>query len=113
MNKQRALAVYRDIKKHWKNYDQSVFHEENSEVGECLSTHCVAGFCELRALGIKRRDNISKEEVHYTSPYRTNDIAQAYLGLTDDESQYLFSGGTTWREVSQVLRTGKLPKWYV
>ncbi len=111
MNKKRALAVYRDIKKHWKNYDQSVYHEHNPEVGECLSTHCVAGFCELRAKGIKKRDNIAEDEVEMMNPIRTHEIGRQYLNITYAQAQYLFGGGTPWKTISRILQTGKFPKW--
>jgi hypothetical protein len=112
MNKRRAMAVYRDIKKHWKNYDQGSYHGRNPEVGECLSVHCVAGFCELRVLGIRKRSGVSPDKL--SGPFSTKsayEYGKEYLELTNGQANYLFDSTTRWASVSRILRTGKFPKW--
>lgn len=86
-------------------YDQTVYVSNKSEIGECGTRACIAGF----AVGIKdyKRDWFRMWIDNHHNEIDINTRAQNLLGLSNHESACLFSGDwkpTNDMTVPEVLR---------
>lgn len=117
-----ALAVRKLIENHPENWQQAVWYGYEShdldvadirrsmESGECGTIACVAGWAAILMSpeGTRLRENplaSNLDSVQYPNGGGASirNIAEAALGLTDDEADYLFEPQRTKEEVIAIL----------
>lgn len=114
MNLRRSRALLKKIEKHFKNYDQTVWHGKNRyddrdpKQNSCNTQHCVAGFAQMSLHRVRGMKVSSELVARWPSACFE---AREYLGLTSGEAEYLFSPRQSWENVKKTLQTGTFPGW--
>lgn len=105
MNTQRFVAVLEAIERSPKHWDQTDWH--------CGTSHCFAGVAQLQEM--KMSIKTSAKKLYARTSHRDglfvyiSEVAQRWLGLTDEQSAWLFSSHRTlddFRRVRQLWCRG-------
>lgn len=128
MNQKLLKKIVAYIKANPEHWNQGSWH--------CGTSHCVAGFAELDAVGYslgtkaftdkidklrwfhpkkiaagarKRFWKFLRARIDSGKGTSTYSIGQEHLRLTQEEANYLFDGTRSLDQISEVARTGKFP----